>query len=93
VVKNSYQIALLNFEFASFLKNAPLPELTDEEKQAYIAAINEKASAYTKKGDQYMETCAELSIKWEICEPQMDRVRHLMYSPEEYLTVRLAEKV
>jgi cellulose synthase operon protein C len=70
-LKACYQTALLNFEFASFLKNAPLPELTEEEKKAYIAAINEKASAYSKKGDQYMDTCAELSKKWEICDPQM----------------------
>lgn len=70
-LKACYQTALLNFEFASFLKNAPLPELTEEEKQAYMAAINQKASGYSKKGDQYMETCSELSRKWEICDPQM----------------------
>ncbi len=70
-LKACYQTALLNFEFARFLKDAPLPELTEEEKKAYIAAINEKASGYTKKGDQYMDTCAELSKKWEICDPQM----------------------
>ncbi len=70
-LKSCYQTALLNFEFASFLKNAPLPELTEEERQAYIAAINEKASVYTKKGNEYMDTSAELSRKWEICDPQM----------------------
>jgi hypothetical protein len=77
-LKACYQTALLNFEFASFLKNAPLPELTEEEKKAYIAAINEKALAYSKKGDQYMDTCAELSKKWEICDPQMV----VYYQPE-----------
>lgn len=70
-LKACYQTALLNFEFASFLKNAPLPELTEEEKKAYIAAINEKASAYTKKGNEYLDTSAELSRKWEICDPMM----------------------
>ncbi|NLD37280.1 MAG: tetratricopeptide repeat protein [Desulfatiglans sp.] len=70
-LKACYQTALLNFEFASFLKNAPLPELTEEEKQAYMAAINEKASGYTKKGNEYMGTCADLSRKWEICDPGM----------------------
>ncbi len=70
-LKACYQTALLNFEFASFLKNAPLPELTEEEKKAYIAAIDEKASAYTKKGNEYMDTSAELSRKWEICDPMM----------------------
>jgi cellulose synthase operon protein C len=70
-LKACYQTALLNFEFAKFLKDAPLPELTEEEKKAYTAAINEKASGYSKRGDQYMDTCAELSKKWEICDPQM----------------------
>ncbi|MGD9158879.1 MAG: tetratricopeptide repeat protein [Desulfobacteraceae bacterium] len=70
-LKACYQTALLNYEFAKFLKNAPLPELSDEQKSAYIAAINEKASGYQKKGDQYMETCVTLSRKWEICDPGM----------------------
>jgi len=70
-LKACYQTALLNYEFANFLKNAPLPELSDEQKSAYIAAINEKASGYQKNGDQYMETCTILSKKWEICDPGM----------------------
>ena len=70
-LKGCYQTALLNYEFAEFLKNAPLPELSEEQKSAYIAAINEKASSYRKKGDQYMETCTTLSKKWEICDPGM----------------------
>ncbi|MBN2418007.1 MAG: tetratricopeptide repeat protein, partial [Deltaproteobacteria bacterium] len=70
-LKACYQTALLNYEFADFLKNAPLPELSEEQKSAYIAAIDEKASDYRKKGDQFMETCANLSKKWEVCDPGM----------------------
>ncbi len=70
-LKACYQTALLNYEFVKFLKNAPLPELNEGEKLAYIAAIDEKASGYQMKGDQYMETCENLSRKWEICDPGM----------------------
>ena len=71
-LKACYQTALLNYEFAKFLKNAPLPsELSEAQKSAYVAAINEKASGYEKKGDQYMDTCETLSKKWEICDPGM----------------------
>ena len=70
-LKACYQTALLNYEFAEFLKNAPLPELSEDQKSAYIAAINEKAASYRQKGDQYMETCVTLSKKWEICDPGM----------------------
>ncbi len=70
-LKACYRTALLNYEFAEFLKNAPIPELTETEKTAYAAAIEQKASGYRIKGDQYMETCVSLSKKWETCDPAM----------------------
>ncbi len=60
----------INTEFAEFLVNAPLPkDLTVEQRRQYRDLIQQKARGYLDKAEQYRQTCVQMAIKMEICEP------------------------
>lgn len=61
----------INKEFETFLKEAPLPQLPEDQKERYIKIVNDKASLYAKKADQYFKTCIQQGRKWEICKPEV----------------------
>jgi tetratricopeptide (TPR) repeat protein len=69
-LKACYQSSVINREFARFLRESPLPaDLTSEQKDQYTQIIQQKASAYQDKADQYLKTCIEQGHKWEVCDP------------------------
>ncbi|MCU0576047.1 MAG: tetratricopeptide repeat protein [Desulfobacterota bacterium] len=71
-LKALYQSSAINSEFASFLKEAPIPaELTPEQKDQYAQIIQTKAAAYQDKADQYLQTCIQQGRKWEVCDPEL----------------------
>jgi len=72
VFKACYYSAQINKEFSRFLKESPLPKgLSKSDKQKYTEILNQKASGYTKKADQYIDTCNLLAEKWELCDPDL----------------------
>jgi tetratricopeptide (TPR) repeat protein len=66
-----FRASQINAEFARFLKEAPLPELPEEQRQQYTAIVAEKARGYAAKGEEYRQKCAELARKWEICDAEL----------------------
>ncbi len=70
-LKACYRSYEINKEFARFLKAAPLPALSPEQKQQYIQLIAQKSDGYATKAYQYLETCAKQAHKWELCDPQL----------------------
>jgi tetratricopeptide (TPR) repeat protein len=64
----SYEV---NSEFARFLEESPLPELTPEQRSEYVRIISQKADGYKQKADQYLKTCIEQAHKWEVCDPML----------------------
>jgi tetratricopeptide (TPR) repeat protein len=66
-----YRLSEINGEFARFLKESPVPDLTPEQKKQYINLINKKADGYNEKAYQYIQTCIRQARKWEICDPQL----------------------
>ncbi|MEW5803043.1 MAG: tetratricopeptide repeat protein [bacterium] len=60
-------------EFARFLKESPLPELTPEEKEQYLQLIDQQAQGYTKKAEQYRSACVEKAHSWLVCDPHLAR--------------------
>jgi Tfp pilus assembly protein PilF len=66
-----YRMAELNQEFARFLKESPIPALSPEQKKQYVQLLDQKVQQYSKKADQYYQTCLQLAHKWEICDPKL----------------------
>ena len=66
-----YQTYKINREFGRFLKDAPLPELTPEQKSQYVAAVNEQANNYLKKAEQYQTAAIDQAHKWEVTDPEL----------------------
>lgn len=58
-------------EYANFLKNAPLPELTEEEAQEYRQIIAETAQEYVLEAQQYLQTGNELAQKLKSFDPSL----------------------
>jgi len=72
VFKACYYSSEINYEFARFLKESPLPPgLSKADKQKYTEILNQKASGYTNKANQYLDTCRKLAEKWELCDPEL----------------------
>ena len=67
-IYRSYEI---NGEFARFLKEAPLPELTAEQKDQYMNVVNQQADRYLKKADRYHATAIEQAHTWEVTDPEL----------------------
>jgi tetratricopeptide (TPR) repeat protein len=70
-LRTCYRMAEINREFSRFLKNSPLPKLTDKQKKQYVEILNQKARQYADKADTYNKTSLKLANKWEICDPQL----------------------
>ncbi len=62
-----YNAHEINLEFARFLKNAPIPQLSPAEEKQYRTLVNTQARQYTDKADQYLASYRRLGEKWEIC--------------------------
>ncbi len=65
-----YQAAEVNQEFGRFLREAPLPELAEEQQREYAAIVEDKAAGYYSKGEEYLKNSLEMARKWEICDPE-----------------------
>jgi len=61
----------INREFALFLQNAPLPELSAEQKVQYRELLAQKAKAYMNKAQQYKTASVTQARKWLICDPAL----------------------
>ncbi len=71
-LKACFRAARINGEFARFLKKSPVPpELSGTEKQEYRTLLSQRADGYTRKAAAYLDTCAELARKSEICDPAL----------------------
>jgi tetratricopeptide (TPR) repeat protein len=70
-LRSCYRMAEINREFARFLKESPVPELSAEQKAQYVRLLGQKAQQYTDKADQYYQTGLQLARKWEICDPSL----------------------
>ncbi len=81
-LKACYQMAHINEEFARFLLQAPLPELSPEQKSQYQNLVAQKAAGYSQKADQYRQTSADLAAKWEVCDPDLAAYTHAKTSAE-----------
>lgn len=66
-----YRAHEINQEFARFLKESPVPDLSPEQKEQYVRLIGGKAQAYLDKAQQYRKTCIQQAHKWEICDPEL----------------------
>lgn len=65
-----YYSSIINDEFAKFLVEAPLPNLSADQKENYLKIIDKKAKGYSKKAGEYLQTCTRQAHKWEICKPE-----------------------
>ncbi len=70
-LKACYRSFEINNEFARFLNEAPLPELTPEQRKQYIQIIKQKSQGYMSKAYQYLETCSKQAHNWELCDPEL----------------------
>ena len=70
-LKACYRSFEINKEFASFLQNAPMPELSPEQKTQYKAILDKKIADYMDKADQYRNACVAQAEKWETCNPEL----------------------
>ncbi|MCP4491434.1 MAG: hypothetical protein GY820_29590 [Gammaproteobacteria bacterium] len=66
-----YRIYEINSEYANFLKTAPVPELSDEERQQYVQLIAEQASTYDSEGQEFLKTGQQLASKIKSFNPQV----------------------
>ncbi|MBU0996125.1 MAG: tetratricopeptide repeat protein [Proteobacteria bacterium] len=71
VLSACYYAARINHEFARFLIESPLPELSADQKENYLKIIQQKADGYSKKGDQYLDTFVKQAKKLEICDSKV----------------------
>lgn len=58
-------------EFARFLENAPVPDLSEEERVEYGGLVKEKVDAHRLSGAEYLAKCRELAQRWELCDPEL----------------------
>lgn len=70
-LKACYRSYEINREFAHFLRNAPLPELTRQQKKEYLKIVDKNVRAYTDKADEYLKACVAQARKWETCDPEL----------------------
>ncbi len=59
----------VNAEFGRFLREAPVPDLSPDERARYLAIVEEKARGYEARGREYREQCVELARRWQTCDP------------------------
>ncbi|MFH0926564.1 MAG: tetratricopeptide repeat protein [bacterium] len=71
VLAACYRSFEINNEFGRFLKEAPLPDLTQGEKEEYLKIIEQKSQVYFEKANQYLKTCLERGQAWGICNPKL----------------------
>ncbi len=75
-LKSCFELAKINNEFARFLKEAPLPQLSVEEQKEYVDLIDKKAAGYLQKAEKYLQTSIKLAHKWELCRPDLAGYYH-----------------
>jgi len=68
-----YQLYKVNQEFASFLQNAPLPELEPEQIEEYKQIIAQNVQDYSNEALQFLEAGNELALKIKILEPEINQ--------------------
>ncbi len=61
----------INKEFAQFLKNAPLPELSSQQSKQYQSLVAKKVQSYMDKAEQYRSVCITRAHKWQACDPTL----------------------
>ena len=61
----------INQEFAEFLRTAPLPELSSQQKKQYRALVAKKVQSYREKAEQYRSVCVTRAQKWQACDPAL----------------------
>ena len=66
-----HHVFIINQEFAQFLKNAPLPELTSQQLKQYQALVAKKVQSYRDKAEQYRTVCVTKAQKWQVCDPTL----------------------
>ncbi len=61
----------VNNEFAEFLKKAPLPKLSSQEKKQYQTLVAKKVQSYRDKAEQYRSASITRAHKWQACDPSL----------------------
>ncbi len=67
VIAACYYASEINTEFARFLRESPLPDLSEAQKKEYRKILFDKSTEYMKKAEQYLETGITSAHKWELC--------------------------
>ncbi|MGC9324276.1 MAG: tetratricopeptide repeat protein [Desulfomonilia bacterium] len=78
-LKSCFESCRVNHEFARFLKESPVPDLSEAEKQQYLSILEDKATVYETRAEQYLHTMKEQAEKLQICDP--DLIALLRFSP------------
>ncbi len=66
-----YRAYQVNTAFGRFLRDAPVPDLTPDQRAQYLAIVEEKARGYEARGREYLDQCVELARKWAVCDPEL----------------------
>jgi len=66
-----HQAYNINLEFAEFLNNAPLPELSAQQRKQYQTLVAKKVQSYRDKAEQYRSVCVTRAHKWQACDPAL----------------------
>lgn len=66
-----YRLYEVNIEYANFLEDAPLPDMSSEEKAQYKAIIGQKVAEYRAEAEQFIQTGQQLSERLESFDPQL----------------------
>lgn len=71
VLKACSALGEINFEFARFLMESPLPKLSAQQKKEYKKILLTKAKEYSEKSETYRNTVIKQAHKWEICDADL----------------------
>lgn len=66
-----YRLYEVNIEYANFLEDAPLPDMSAQEKEQYQAIIGQKVAEYRAEAEQFIQTGQQLSQRLQSLDPQL----------------------
>ena len=66
-----YRLYEVNQEYASFLEDAPLPEMSSEESEQYRAIIAQKVAEIRNEGQEFIQSGEQLSMRLKELDPKL----------------------
>jgi len=61
----------INREFALFIENAPMPDLSGDQKAQYRELLAQKAASYMDKAQKYRSASVSQARKWKACDSSL----------------------